>query len=176
MRLRTVLDGVYAACALLAGASLVAIGVLVTLQIGSRMLGYLVPSADEFAGYCMVASLFLGMPYTFRSGAHVRVELLMDKLDPHRRRALERLCLVVGTCVSVYFAWFVVDMTVDSYRFGDRSQGILATPLWIPQSSMAFGLVVLSVAMFDLLVRSFRTGADQVMVRSPGATVRTEGR
>ncbi|MEO7725639.1 MAG: hypothetical protein ABIS45_00110, partial [Burkholderiales bacterium] len=45
-----------------------------------------------------------------------------------------------------------------SYTFNDISQGSDATPLWIPQISMALGTIVLWVAFVDALVGLIRSG------------------
>src|SRR5262249_23822892 len=55
-----------------------------------------------------------------------------------------------------YFATSVVQMAWDAWRFGERANGVLAVPLWIPQSGMALGLVVLTVAFVDEWVRVLR--------------------
>ena len=36
--------------------------------------------------------------------------------------------------------------------FGEVGQGLIKTPLWIPQSGLALGLVVLAIAFVDELV------------------------
>jgi hypothetical protein len=53
----------------------------------------------------------------------------------------------------------VIQMAWDAWRFGERANGVLAVPLWIPQSGMALGLVVLTVAFIDEGVRVLRLGA-----------------
>jgi hypothetical protein len=42
-------------------------------------------------------------------------------------------------------------MTYDSFRFNDMTQGVLAVPLWIPQSGYSGGLVILLIAFVDEL-------------------------
>ncbi len=42
-------------------------------------------------------------------------------------------------------------MTHDSWRFGDLSPGLLAVPIWIPQSVMLAGLTILTIAFVDEL-------------------------
>lgn len=158
-RLGSFLDSVYRWSGTLAGISLALIAVLVLAQIGGRLIGVLVPAADDYAGYCMAASLFLGLAHTFRSGGHVRVSLLVEHLTGQRRRWLELWSLAAGALLVGYFSWFVADMTWDSLRFGDRSQGMVATPLWMPQSLMAAGLAVLFVCLIDEFVHVFRGGA-----------------
>ena len=44
----------------------------------------------------------------------------------------------------------------DSMRFGDMAGGMIAIPIWIPQSSFVVGTILLSVAFVDELVRVIR--------------------
>jgi TRAP-type C4-dicarboxylate transport system permease small subunit len=66
------------------------------------------------------------------------------------------VCLVVATLLVGLFAWFTCDMAVTSYQLGDVSQGLVPVPLWVPQSGMALGLVVLAIAFVDDLVATLR--------------------
>jgi hypothetical protein len=45
-----------------------------------------------------------------------------------------------------------VRLAWQSYQFHDISTGNDATPLWIPQLSMAAGNVILAIAFVDLLI------------------------
>jgi TRAP-type C4-dicarboxylate transport system permease small subunit len=72
------------------------------------------------------------------------------------RRALEIASLAIATFLVGLFAWFTCDMTLTSFELHDVSQGLVPVPLWIPQSGMALGLVVLAVAFVDDLVATLR--------------------
>jgi hypothetical protein len=41
----------------------------------------------------------------------------------------------------------------ESWLFGDRGQGLLPLPLWIPQAPVALGALVLSIALIDEWIR-----------------------
>ena len=43
-------------------------------------------------------------------------------------------------------------------KLHDISQGQDATPMWIPQLAMAFGTVLVAIAMWDNLIRLIFTG------------------
>ncbi|WP_448205574.1 TRAP transporter small permease [Azospirillum sp. sgz302134] len=150
--MRTALSILYRAAEFLGAVFLVLIGVLIVSQVFARLFGRMVPGADELAGYCMAASFFLMLGPALRRGAHIRVGVLIDRLRDGPRRVMELVCLSFATALSLYFAWFWLRMTYDSYDFGDLSQGVLPIPLWIPQAAMAAGLVVLVVALLDDLV------------------------
>lgn len=147
--MRRLLDGLYLGAGILAGIFLTLIAILSLAQIVGRALGFAAYSFDEFAGYCMAASSFLGLAYTFRANQHIRVSLLIDRLSGSRRRVWEVACLAVALTLLAFFTFFACEMTWFSFRVNDVSQGLVPVPLWIPQSGMALGLAVFTVALFD---------------------------
>ena len=140
----------------MAAVCLAAIAGFVVIQVVGRLLGVLVPGADDLAGYALMASTFLGLASTLRSGVHIRVTLLLNGAPPGRRRALELWSLGLGAIIGAYVTWYVVEMAVDAWRFGERSTGNLPVPLWMPQAIMAFGLLVLTIAFVDDFLRVLR--------------------
>lgn len=150
--MRAALNATYRVSGLAAGFFLVAIAALSLMQISARLLGYAAHSFDEYAGYCMAASTFLGLAWTLRCNEHIRLTLAIGRARGGLRRALEVLCLAVGTAIVGYFAWSVIDMTWTSFKFDEPSQGLVPVKLWIPQSGMAIGLAVLFIAFVDDLV------------------------
>ncbi len=58
----------------------------------------------------------------------------------------------IASALSVYFAYFAAKLVWGSYAFNDISQNVDATPLWIPQLSMAIGLAGLALAFIEQLV------------------------
>ena len=150
--MRPALELVYRASGLLAGFFLIAIAVLTAAQIGGRLLGLPAYSFDDFAGFSLAASSFLGLAYTLRANEHIRMTLLLHHTRPAARRALEIVCLLVAAFLCGMFAWHTCDMALTSFQLGDVSQGLVPVPLWIPQSGMALGLVMLEIAFVDDLV------------------------
>lgn len=150
--MRAALNWLYRGSGLLAGFFLVAIAALSLAQIVGRELGFAARSLDEFAGYCLAASSFLGLAWTFREDEHIRMTLVAHLARGGARRALEILALAVAACLAGFFAWYACDMTLTSYGLGDVSQGLVPVPLWIPQSGMALGLAVMFIALVDDLV------------------------
>lgn len=156
--MRAALELLYRTSGRLAGFFLVAIAVLALAQIGGRLLGFAAHSFDEFAGYCMAASSFLGLAYTLRANEHIRMALLLHRLRGRVRRALEVACLAAGVLLVAFFAWHAADMVWFSLVTHDVSQGLVPVSLWIPQAGMALGLVVLLVALLDDLMVALAGG------------------
>ena len=147
------LDPLYRGCGVLAAICLVGIAALILAQIIGRLLGFIIPSADDFAGYLMAASTFLALAYTLRMGGHIRVTMVIRYIPESVAYWLELFVIILGATVSGYFAWFMIDMVWQSYQYKEVSQGHVPTPLWIPQSILAFGLVVLSIAFLEEIWR-----------------------
>jgi len=156
--MRAALERLYRISGQLAGFFLVAIAALSLAQIGGRLLGFAAHSFDEFAGYCMAASSFLGLAFTLRANEHIRMALLLHRARGRARRALELACLAAGVLLVGFFAWHTADMVRFSFVTHDVSQGLVPVPLWIPQLGMALGLAILLVALLDDLVAALTGG------------------
>jgi TRAP-type C4-dicarboxylate transport system permease small subunit len=150
--LRKGLDALYLGAGYLGGIFLVAIFVIMLSLSAGRPLGFDIPAGDDFTAWCMAASAFLALAHTFRSAELIRMELVIDRLHGRTRQIVEIGCTTIGTVAVCYFAWYAIDMTWTSWTFNDVSQGVIAVPLWIPQSAMALGLGLLAVAFIDELV------------------------
>mgnify|MGYP003617064650 FL=1 len=128
----------------------------VLLSIASRQFHFHVPGIDAYAGYLMAATGFLALAHTLKRGEHIRVTLVINALRGTSRKALEVWALVVALLLAMLFAYYSCRLAWQSYTFHDISTGNDATPLWIPQLSMAWGTLVLAIAFLDELVLELR--------------------
>jgi len=147
--MRKLLDSLYLGAAALAAVFMVGLLIMVLLSIASRQLGFHVPGTDAYAGYLMAGSGFLALAHTLKRGEHIRVTLLLHHLRGRARRALELWALGAGALLSLLFAWYSVRLAWQSHVFNDISTANDATPLWLPQLSMALGASVMALACFD---------------------------
>ena len=169
--LRKSLDALYDAAAALGGLFMVALLVMVLLSILGRQLGFNLPGVDAYAGYMMAGAGFLALAHTLKKGEHIRVTLVLNSLSGAPQRALERCALVLATLLALLFAFYACRLAWQSYTFHDISTANDATPLWIPQLTMAVGTIVLAVAFLDELVLELR---GQRVVQVPAEATRNE--
>lgn len=177
--MRSVLDGLYRLSGGIAAFFLCAIAGIVLAQVGANVLdwlaaallggpvGLVVPSYAEFAGFFLAAATFFGLAYTLRHGAHIRVSLVIQALGPRARQVVEVWCALVALAISGLFTWYMVSLVEESARFGDMSTGMVAIPIWIPQSALALGGIMLCIALLDELVQTLR-GRTPVYERAGG--------
>jgi TRAP-type C4-dicarboxylate transport system permease small subunit len=122
----------------------------------SRQFGFHAPGTDAYAGYSMAAAGFLALAHTLKRNEHIRVTLLLAKLQGRARRGLEMWALSAAVFLSGLFAFYSIRLAWISRAINDMSTGNDATPLWIPQIAMAVGAVVLFIAFVDELVGEWR--------------------
>jgi TRAP-type C4-dicarboxylate transport system permease small subunit len=130
--------------------------VMVLLSVVSRQVGFNIGGIDAYAGYMMAAAGFLAMAHTLKRGEHIRVTLLLAALKGRSKHGLEIWALFAATMLAVLMAGYSVRLAWQSHAFHDISTSNDATPLWIPQLSMALGAVVLAIAFLDELVLEIR--------------------
>jgi len=154
--MRRLLDFLYDAAAWLAALAMIATLAMVLLSIVSRQVGFHVPGTDAYAGYAMAAAGFLALAHTFKRNEHIRVTLLLGRLQGGARHGLEMWALSAGVFLAGLFALYSVRLAWVSHAINDVSTGNDATPLWIPQLTMALGTVVLLIALLDEWVLELR--------------------
>lgn len=125
---------------------------LSTLLTGTA-IGLTIPSYSDFTGFFLAAASFFALAHTLRAGAHIRVTLLLGNFSRPLRRLVELWCVMVASAITGYFCWYTALLVGESYRYNDLSTGMVAVPIWMPQSAMLAGLLILLVALFDDLVR-----------------------
>ena len=150
------LDALYDGTAALGAVAMVLLLVMVMLSVISRQVGFNIGGIDAYAGYMMAGAGFLAMAHTLKRGEHIRVTLLLGSLRDKGKHALEIWALFAATMLAILMAGYSCRLAWQSYTFHDISTSNDATPLWLPQISMALGTVVLAIAFLDELVLEIR--------------------
>ena len=147
--------GFYKFLLMLAGVAMIAAFVAILLNILARIFLWNIPGLDGYAGYAIAAALFLALPSTLQSNEHIRATLLLDHVSPGVKGVMETSALAMGTAIALYFAWFAVRLVWVSYTLHDVAFTGDATPMWIPQLSMALGCVGFAMAFLQALWSRF---------------------
>ena len=156
--MRRILDGIYRASGWLAALSLLAILLVICAQIVGRLVGVVVPSVTQMAGFFLATTIFLGLAFTLAAGEHVRVTLVLDRFGPRVRFWMEAWVLAASAAVSAFMCFYIIQLAYESWLFGDRADGLLPIPLVLPQGFMALGAIVLLIRLVDELIMLFQTG------------------
>jgi TRAP-type C4-dicarboxylate transport system permease small subunit len=151
--MRYALDRLYLWSGYLSALFLLGIALTVIAQVVARFFPKLiVVDSTETAGFCLAASTFFGLAYTFRQGAHIRVTLVTRMAKGRLDQLAHLWAILVFAVVTGLLSYWSFDFVYDSYRFNDISPGLMAIPFWIPRSAMAVGALILFVALVDEFV------------------------
>lgn len=183
--MRRFLNALYLTSGYLAALQLVGICAIVVVQVIFNLIdrlassflgaaiGLIVPSYADFAGFFLAGSSFLALAYALRMGAHIRVSLVIHRLPPWAQRWVDVWCTGVAAGFCAFFTYFFARLVLESWNFNDLSPGIVPVPLWMPQSAMLLGAVILTIALIDDFVQaaqgrppSYSGSAEQLLAQS----------
>ena len=139
----------------IAAVFLILVATFILTGIASRIFGFYIRGLAEYSGYCMAASSFLALAYTFGEKGHIRITLFLEKSNNTIRRYLELWCLFIATFFSGFLSFYFIKMLMISYKFQERSEGADEILIWIPQVSVALGSTVFFICIlhnFILLI------------------------
>lgn len=89
-----------------------AVAVMVTVVSGQVAMRYgfnrSFDWADEIGRLAFVWSIFLAIPLGVRDGAHIGIDLVVDKLPPAGQSALRRAGAALGTALMLAICWAAV--------------------------------------------------------------------
>lgn len=122
------------AVAMVVGVSLLAVSAFIIAEVVLRRFGMAIGGSDEIAGYVMAGVSSWGLGFGLMELAHVRIDLLRQRLRPLAQVLMDLLALValLGTAgVITVQGWPVV---AKSLARGSTANTPLETPLWIPQA------------------------------------------
>ena len=90
------LNKIYKISGYIAALFLILVATFILIGIASRIFGFYIRGLAEYSGYCMAASSFFALAYTFVEGGHIRITLFLEKVSG-TKKFLEKWCLIVAS-------------------------------------------------------------------------------
>ena len=149
------LRSLYRLSGYIAAVFLILVAVFILTGIASRIFDFYIRGLAEYSGYCMAASSFLALAYTFGEKGHIRITLFLEKSNKTIRRYLEIWCLSIATFFSGFLSFYFLKMLIISFNFQERSEGADEILIWIPQVPVALGSSIFFICVlhnFILLI------------------------
>ncbi len=142
------LDRLVEALALVAGALLCALVVLVCLDVAARTFKlFAMPWSLDVSEYALYAITFLGAPWVLRENGHIAIELVVERL-PSRARAAARVAAdALGTAVCAVLFYYACRAFWRSYSSGNLVYETFVFPEWY--------LYILAPMIFLILLLQF---------------------
>ena len=146
------LKNIYRFSGYIAAFFLILVATFILIGIASRIFGFYIRGLAEYSGYCMAASSFFALAYTFVEGGHIRITLFLEKISGVKKKLLEIWCLIIASFYSGYVAFYFIKMLKISYEFQERSEGADEILIWIPQTSVAIGSLIFFICVFHQFI------------------------
>jgi len=148
-------------------AALLAIALVVVADIvARRTLGQSLRGTIDLLQLGQMSCAFLALPWVFLRDAHIRVDLLVDRLAPRARATLRAVGTLVSAATMAALAAFAVGQAHIAFAQGDRSVtlGVPMLAYWMP--------VIVGLAL--ALVAAVRAGLRQSSEsgKAPAASLR----
>ena len=115
------LKNIYRFSGYIAAFFLILVATFILIGIASRIFGFYIRGLAEYSGYCMAASSFFALAYTFVEGGHIRITLFLEKISGVKKKLLEMWCLIIASFYSGYVAFYFIKMLKISYEFQETS-------------------------------------------------------
>jgi C4-dicarboxylate transporter, DctQ subunit len=136
----------------LLGAGALSVG---TYQVIGRYVApqYASGWSDEVTVYFAVWAIFIAASQLVRTDGHVRPDLVLRLLPPRRQRGVEIFNCLVALAFCLGLFWFGVQIVSDAWALDERSETVLAFPMWIYYSAMPAGALLMSIRYVFRLYR-----------------------
>ncbi len=100
---------------------------------------------DEASVFLLVGATFLSTAYVQSYRGHVAIEALTGILPPAINRVRAVLADLVSLLFIVFFTWKSWTLFHQAWSEGQTTASLWAPPLWIPYSTMAAGMTLLTL-------------------------------
>jgi len=109
--------------------------------------------ADEYSGYLYLASIFLGLAYTFNEKAHIRINIITSKLNKKKNRLVDIFAYVISILVIAFVFYRSILFAYDSYKLEMLSEAVSETPLYLTQIVIPIGLSLFLLSILSFLIK-----------------------
>jgi len=165
------LDRVYLGMGYLCGTMFLLLALFITYQVIARKLGgIMAPGMDLMSGYTMAMASTWAFSYALRTGSHVRIDVLLPFMSPKVRWMADQVALGSIVFFISITSWKTWVMVLKSYEIGAVTNTYPLTPLWVPQSVVAFGFSMLALTAIHMMLNMIAEAILPVLHRMQGGT------
>jgi C4-dicarboxylate transporter, DctQ subunit len=151
--LRAVVERCNLTLGMVSGLGILLMGLILTYEVFCRYF-FNAPTiwAQETSIYLYMWTMLAAASYTLQTRKHVHVDLVVDRLPARPKLALEAVTSTIGAIFCGIVSVQAYEMIAATVRFSKVSATPLRVPLWIPQSALLMGFVLLTFQFAFLAV------------------------
>jgi len=112
----------------------------------------------EITEYSLLWITFLATAWILRNNGHIRVDLVINRLNPRRRAGLNIVSSIICIFLLVLITWYSVGITIHDFRTGFTQSTVLEPVKWPIE-------IIIPIGTFLLLVQLLRNTYGYLMSR-----------
>lgn len=119
-------------------------GCMLTYEVLARYL-FIAPTiwAAELSQLCLIWGTMIGMPWLLKTGRHISVDAMTDRLGAVGRRWCHVVAMLVIAAFSAVVAWKGSGIFYESFARGRTTGSMLDLPAWVSELAIPVGFTLL---------------------------------
>ena len=147
-----VMDTIYYWLGYVCGVELLLLGFFITYQVVARKLDWVqAPGTDVMSGYVLAMAATWAFSYSLRSGAHVRIDVLLPYMGSRTRATADWLAIGAVLFLGWVTMWKMWENVVNNYERGVVTNDYPLTPLFIPKIVVSLGFTLLCLTALQMM-------------------------
>ena len=147
-----IFDKLYFTLGYICGLELLLLGFFITYQVVARKLDWVqAPGTDVMSGYVLAMAATWAFSYSLRSGAHVRIDVLLPYMGSKTRSTADWLAIASVLFLGWVTMWKMWETVINNYNRGVVTNDYPLTPLYIPKLVVAIGFTLLCVTAIHMM-------------------------
>jgi len=128
--------------------------IFVVADIVSRELfNKSLPGVTEIVYLGIVAVIFLSFAYTEEKRAHIKIEILPERLPPKGRTMIDIVAWIIGAFIMGLLAWLAGIEAAESLRVGEYIPTAIRVPVYPVKFAVCIGFGLLSLQFLVQLAK-----------------------
>ena len=147
-----IFDKMYFTLGYVCGLELLLLGFFITYQVVARKLDWVqAPGTDVMSGYVLAMAATWAFSYSLRSGAHVRIDVLLPYMGQKTRSTADWIAMAAVLFLGWVTMWKMWETVVNNYTRGVVTNDYPLTPLFIPKIVVSIGFTLLCVTAIHMM-------------------------
>ena len=103
----------------------------------------------EITEYSLLWITFLGTAWIMKNNRHVRVDLVINRLNPRHGAILNAVASIISVLLLMAMTWYTARLTLHDLQTDFTLSGVLRTPKWPLE-------IIIPIGFFLLLIQLLR--------------------
>jgi C4-dicarboxylate transporter, DctQ subunit len=132
---------------IIAGILIFLIAAMVLISVAGRNIMLPIHWVEPFSVYFFIAASYISAAFAMYNAEHIKIDILTNQFSSKTNKVIE-IFLMTGSLVFFIFltkhSWVMMHSSFVKHA---KDLSIIQVPIWIPQSSLVIGSVLLCLAI-----------------------------